>query len=40
MREKSMNGHNDGFARFIAYSSPYLFWVIVSALTAGIWWFH
>jgi hypothetical protein len=35
-----MNGHNEGFARFIAYSSPYLFWVFVSAMTAGIWWFR
>ena len=38
MREMSMNGHSEGFARFIAYSSPYLFWVFVSAITAGIWW--
>ena len=40
MREMSMNGHSEGFARFIAYSSPYLFWVFVSAITAGIWWFQ
>jgi len=38
MREMSMNGQGEGFARFIAYSSPYLFWVFVTAMTAGIWW--
>lgn len=37
-----MNGQqealSEAFARFIAYSSPYLFWFFVTAMTAGIWW--
>jgi len=35
-----MDGHNETVARFLAYSSPYLFWVFVSMITAGIWWFQ
>jgi hypothetical protein len=38
MREMSMNTHNELFARFVAYSSPYLFWVCVGVVLAGILW--
>jgi len=43
MRETSMNGHNENghnelFARLVAYSSPYLFWLFVSLISAGILW--
>jgi len=43
MREMSMNGHdqnghNELLARFVAYSSPYLFWMFVSLIAAGILW--
>ncbi len=27
-----MNTHNELFARFVAYSSPYLFWVCVGVV--------
>lgn len=33
-----MHGHNETVARFLAYSSSFLFWIFVSVLTAGIWW--
>ena len=33
-----MNGHNKMFARFVAYSSPYLFWVFIGLMSAGILW--
>ncbi len=36
-----MNGRNgvggDTVAKAVAYFSPYIFWAIVSALCAGIW---
>jgi hypothetical protein len=35
-----MSGHNEAFARFIAYSSSFVFWGFVSLMTAGIWWLH
>jgi hypothetical protein len=38
MREMSMNAHNELFARFVAYSSPYLFWLCVGVISAGILW--
>jgi len=43
MREMSMNGHNQNghnemFARLVAYSSPYLFWFFVSLISGGILW--
>jgi len=38
MREQSMNEHNELFARFVAYSSPYLFWLVVGVISAGIFW--
>ena len=38
MREMSMNGHNELFARFVAYSSAYLFWVFVGLISVGIFW--
>jgi len=38
MREMYMNDHNELFARFVAYSSPYLFWVFVGAISVGILW--
>lgn len=41
MRELYMNGRNgvsgDTVAKAVAYFSPYIFWAIVSALCAGIW---
>ena len=33
-----MSGHNESVARFLAYSSPMLFWVFISLITAGVWW--
>ena len=38
MREMSMNARNELFARLVAYSSPYLFWLCVGVLSAGILW--
>src|SRR5262245_6944900 len=40
MNGHDQNGHNESFARFVAYSSPYLFWFVVSMITAGIFWLH
>lgn len=33
-----MDGHNEAFARFVAYSGPYFFWGIVSLLSGVILW--
>lgn len=33
-----MSGRQETFARFIALSSPFWFWSLVSLLAAGIWW--
>jgi hypothetical protein len=38
MREMSMHPHNELFARLVAYSSPYLFWLCVGVISAGILW--
>lgn len=38
MRMPSMNDHNELFARFVAYSSPYLFWLFVGLISVGILW--
>ncbi len=32
-----MNGHNEAFARFIAFTSPFAFWATISLLGACIW---
>ena len=38
MNGHNQNGHNELFARFVAYSSPYLFWMFVSLISVGILW--
>ena len=38
MRQPYVNGHNEFFARFVAYSSPYLFWLFVGLISVGILW--
>ena len=38
MNGPDQNGHSEVFARFVAYSSPYLFWMFVSLIAAGIFW--
>ena len=38
MNGRDENGHNELFARLVAYSSPYLFWFFVSLISAGILW--
>ena len=38
MRQLYVNGHNESLARFVAYSSPYLFWLFVGLISCGILW--
>jgi hypothetical protein len=38
MNGHNQNGHNELLARVVAYSSPYLFWMFITLISAGIFW--
>lgn len=38
MHGHNQNGHSELLARLVAYSSPYLFWMFISLISAGIFW--